>query len=71
MSLPGRVLAGMSGNILEWYDFALYSTFAGLFGRLFFPAMDPISALLASFGVFASGYLMRPTDVGAVNRCWF
>ena len=59
-----RIVAGMTGNILEWYDFALYSTFAGLFGRLFFPAADPISSLLASFGVFASGYLMRP--VGSV-----
>jgi MHS family proline/betaine transporter-like MFS transporter len=68
MSLPGRVLAGMSGNILEWYDFALYSTFAGLFGRLFFPAMDPISALLASFGVFASGYLMRPLGALVFGR---
>lgn len=50
----------MTGNMLEWYDFALYSTFAGLFAKLFFPSHDPFSSLLASFGVFASGYLMRP-----------
>ena len=68
MSLPGRVLAGMTGNILEWYDFALYSTFAGLFGRLFFPAMDPFSSLLASFGVFASGYLARPLGALVFGR---
>lgn len=60
MSAPKRVVAAMAGNILEWYDFALYSAFAGLFGRLFFPAQDPVSSLLVSFGVFASGYLMRP-----------
>lgn len=38
VSTRRRILAGMTGNLLEWYDFALYSTFAGLFAHLFSPA---------------------------------
>jgi hypothetical protein len=44
----------------EWYDFAVYGFFAAILGRQFFPAEDPLSSLLAAFGVFAAGYLMRP-----------
>jgi MHS family proline/betaine transporter-like MFS transporter len=63
-SLRPIVLAGAVGNVVEWYDFALYGYFAPLIGALFFPATDPIARLLAAFGVFAVGYLMRP--VGSV-----
>jgi MHS family proline/betaine transporter-like MFS transporter len=45
---------------MEWYDFAVYGYFAGIIGRHFFPAEDPVSSLLAAFGVFAAGFLMRP-----------
>lgn len=61
----GRVLAaGFIGNVLEWYDFAVYGFFAPTIGRLFFPSADPATSLIASFGAFAAGFLMRP--VGAV-----
>src|SRR5262245_49170440 len=60
-----RVLAaGFAGNVLEWYDFAVYGFFAPTIGKLFFPATDPTTSLIASFGAFAAGFLMRP--VGAV-----
>jgi MHS family proline/betaine transporter-like MFS transporter len=55
-----NVIAGTIGNALEWYDFALYGYFAVPIGRHFFPQHDPIAQLLAAFGVFALGYLMRP-----------
>ncbi len=55
-----NVVAGTIGNALEWYDFALYGYFAVPIGRHFFPQSDPIAQLLAAFGVFALGYLMRP-----------
>src|SRR6266571_666053 len=58
------VAAGMIGNVLEWYDFAIYGYFAASIGRHFFPHEDAVAQLLAAFGVFAVGYLMRP--VGAV-----
>jgi MFS transporter, MHS family, proline/betaine transporter len=54
------VAAGMIGNVLEWYDFAIYGHFATQIGRSFFPHEDPVAQLLSAFGVFAIGYLMRP-----------
>src|SRR5262244_3803269 len=52
--------AGMIGNVLEWYDFAIYGYFATQIGRNFFPHEDAVAQLLSAFGVFAIGYLMRP-----------
>lgn len=54
------VIAGAIGNVLEWYDFAVYAFFAGTIGRLFFPQANEVDSLIAAFGVFAAGYLMRP-----------
>jgi MHS family proline/betaine transporter-like MFS transporter len=54
------ISAGAIGNILEWYDFAVYGYFATAIGRVFFPKEDPIAQLLFAFGVFAIGYCMRP-----------
>jgi MFS transporter, MHS family, proline/betaine transporter len=54
------VLAGIVGNVLEWYDFAVYGYFAGAIGKHFFPSEDPAASLIAAFGVFAAGFLMRP-----------
>jgi MHS family proline/betaine transporter-like MFS transporter len=54
------IAAGMIGNVLEWYDFAIYGYFAASIGRHFFPREDPVAQLLAAFGVFAVGYLVRP-----------
>ncbi len=60
-----RVLAaGFVGNVLEWYDFAVYGFFAPTIGALFFPSDDPSTSLIAAFGAFAAGFLMRP--VGAI-----
>jgi MHS family proline/betaine transporter-like MFS transporter len=58
------VIAGLIGNVLEWYDFSVYGYFAVSIGHHFFPSEDPTTSLLAAFGVFAAGFLMRP--VGAV-----
>ena len=30
------IVAGVTGNVLEWYDFAVYGFFAPIIGRLFF-----------------------------------
>ena len=58
------VWAGIVGNVMEWYDFAIYGFFARTIGSLFFPADDPNSSLLAAYAVFAVGFLMRP--LGAI-----
>ena len=59
-----NVIAGCVGNVLEWYDFALYGFFAPIIAKLFFPSDDQLTGLLATFGIFAVGFLMRP--VGSV-----
>jgi MHS family proline/betaine transporter-like MFS transporter len=53
-------IAGVVGNVVEWYDFALYGFLAPIIGQQFFPSDDPTTSLLASYGVFAVGFLMRP-----------
>ena len=55
------VVAGVIGNVLEWYDFALFGFFAPVISQLFFPSDNRIASLLATFGVFALGFLMRPS----------
>lgn len=61
MPSRGRVIAsGLIGNVMEWYDFAVYGYFASVIGKLFFPSEDPAVSLIAAFGAFAAGFLMRP-----------
>lgn len=48
------------GNLLEWYDFAIYGYLAQALGDAFFPAESSSAALLSSLAVFAVGFLMRP-----------
>lgn len=62
------VIAGVIGNMLEWYDFALFGFFAQQIGAHFFPAGNPSASLLAAFGTFAAGFLMRP--VGGALFGW-
>ena len=54
------VIAGLAGNVMEWYDFGVYGFFAAAIGTQFFPTDDPSTSLLASFGVFAVGFIARP-----------
>lgn len=59
------VTAATIGTALEWFDFTLYGTVAAtILPRLFFPAMDPTSALLASLATFGVGLAARP--LGAI-----
>src|SRR6202030_461293 len=57
-------IAGMAGNILEWYDFSIYGFFAYAIGQNFFPSHSKSTSLIDAFGVFAAGFLMRP--IGAL-----
>jgi MHS family proline/betaine transporter-like MFS transporter len=54
------LLAGSIGNLVEWYDFALYGAFATVLAATFFPQADPASGLLAAFAVFGVAFLARP-----------
>jgi len=53
-------LAGLIGNVLEWFDFAVYGYFASDIGRQFFPQFSAAAQQLLAFAVFAIGFLARP-----------
>ena len=62
--LRKAVIASTIGTTIEWYDFFLYGTAAGLiFGKLYFPNQEPLAATLAAFGTYFVGFAARP--VGA------
>ncbi|MCA1324672.1 MFS family transporter [Herbaspirillum sp. alder98] len=54
------ILGASSGNLVEWFDFYVYSFCAIYFAPAFFPKGDPTTQLLNTAGVFAAGFLMRP-----------
>jgi MFS transporter, MHS family, proline/betaine transporter len=53
-------LAGLIGNVLEWFDFAVYGYFASDIGRQFFPSSSTSAQHLLAFAVFALGFGARP-----------
>jgi metabolite-proton symporter len=54
-------LASLVGTTVEWYDFFIYASAAGLvFSQLFFTALDPATALLASFATIGVSFVARP-----------
>jgi MHS family proline/betaine transporter-like MFS transporter len=59
-TLTRTVVAGAVGNVLEWYDFGLFGFLAPVLSRLFLPAEDRLASLLATYGIFAAGFLVRP-----------
>ncbi|HEY7246345.1 MAG TPA: MFS transporter [Xanthobacteraceae bacterium] len=59
--LRKAIIASTIGTTIEWYDFFLYGTAAGLiFGKLYFPNEDPLTATLAAFGTYFIGFVGRP-----------
>lgn len=60
----GAILRVTSGNFLEQFDFFLFGFYATYIARTFFPAESEFAALMLTFAVFGSGFLMRP--IGAI-----
>jgi len=54
------IVAGSAGNLIEWYDFYVYAFTALYFSSEFFPKSDPLVQVMATSGIFAVGFLMRP-----------
>ncbi|MEA2878093.1 MAG: transporter, family, proline/betaine transporter [Hyphomicrobiales bacterium] len=54
------VSAAVIGNVLEWYDFAVYGYVAVIIARNFFPQGDEVTALLSTFLAYGLGFLARP-----------
>lgn len=54
------IIGASSGNLVEWFDFYVYSFCSLYFAHIFFPAGNTTTQLLQTAGVFAAGFLMRP-----------
>lgn len=54
------IIGGSAGNMVEWYDWYVYSAFTLYFAPIFFPKGDQTAQLLNAAAVFAVGFLMRP-----------
>src|SRR5881628_3421260 len=54
------IVGASSGNLVEWYDFYAYAFTSIYFAAAFFPSGDQTSQLLATAGIFAVGFFMRP-----------
>lgn len=67
------LLVSSIGNILEWFDFAVFGYFADTISVLFFPSTEPVLALAETFAVFAGAFCARPVGgifFGYVGDRW-
>jgi hypothetical protein len=62
-------IAGIGGNVLEWYDFAVFGFFGDIIGDVFFPPQEGHAAIIESFAVFGGAFLMRPSTYGLSFLC--
>jgi MFS transporter, MHS family, dicarboxylic acid transporter PcaT len=62
------IVGACTGNLVEWFDFFTYAYTSIYFAKAFFPAGDKASQLLASAGVFAAGFFMRPVGGWVFGR---
>ena len=54
------LLSAISGNILEYYDFTVYTVFIEIIGQVFFPHASKLSQVLSALAIFAVGFITRP-----------
>jgi MHS family alpha-ketoglutarate permease-like MFS transporter len=71
MNRPGAlrsILGGAAGNLVEWFDWYVYSAFSLYFAKAFFPGQDQTAQFLATSGIFWIGFLMRPLGGWLLGR---
>jgi MHS family alpha-ketoglutarate permease-like MFS transporter len=71
MAEPRRIrsiIGGSAGNLVEWYDWYVYSAFTLYFAKSFFPPASGTAQLLNAAAVFAVGFLMRPVGGWLMGR---
>ncbi|MBB3878781.1 MFS transporter [Sphingomonas pseudosanguinis] len=54
------IIGGSTGNLVEWFDWYVYSAFTLYFAPHFFPSENRTAQLLSAAAVFAVGFIMRP-----------
>ena len=62
------IFGGSVGNLVEWYDWYVYSAFSLYFAKVFFPPANQTAQLLNAAAVFAVGFLMRPVGGWLMGR---
>ncbi len=62
------IFGGSVGNLVEWYDWYVYSAFSLYFAKVFFPPASQTAQLLNAAAVFAVGFLMRPVGGWLMGR---
>lgn len=55
-----QTIAGVAGNVLEWYDFAVFGYLGDVIGQVFFPPQTADWATIEAFAVFGAAFFMRP-----------
>ena len=62
-----NIIGGSAGNLVEWFDWYVYSAFALYFAPVFFPKGDTTAQLLQTAAIFAVGFVMRPVGAWAMG----
>jgi len=52
--------AAAAGTVIEWYDFYIFGSMAGILAEHFYPAGNPTAAFLSTLATFATGFVVRP-----------
>jgi len=63
-NLKKIVISCFAGNMLEWYEFAVFGFLISYISQNFFPSSNPYLATLMTYAIFATGFIMRP--LGAI-----
>ena len=62
------IMGGAAGNLVEWFDWYVYSAFSLYFAKAFFPGQNQTAQFLATSGIFWVGFLMRPIGGWLLGR---
>ncbi|MGW1894252.1 MFS transporter [Streptomyces sp. NPDC002004] len=63
-----KIWVGSAGNMVEWFDWFVYASFATYFAGAFFPSENPTAQLMNTAGIFAVGFFMRPVGGWLLGR---
>ncbi|QPP08308.1 MFS transporter [Streptomyces bathyalis] len=63
-----KIWVGSAGNMVEWFDWFVYTSFATYFAGSFFPSGNPTAQLMNTAGIFAVGFFMRPVGGWLLGR---
>ncbi|EFF93254.1 dicarboxylate MFS transporter [Streptomyces sp. e14] len=63
-----KIWIGSAGNMVEWYDWFVYASFAAYFAGAFFPHGNPTAQMMNTAGIFAVGFFMRPVGGWLLGR---